>query len=375
MKPFQNQMLIVSILVFCILTGLDMSPVYAEFTFGPVTNLGPVINTPRHEAGNMISLDSLSICFTRYKLNWSDDQVWVAGRAARHDPWSDPEFLGSWSDYGALSKDILDRTGGILGLGTSDGLEMYDWNDFPGGYGGTDIWGWSRETVESDFGPPVNLGPTVNSSFNEYTGIVSPDGFALYFVSGQSGGYGSADLWVTTRATRSDPWNAPTNLGPQVNSPKAELNPHLSSDGLILLFESWRAGGLGRSDMWMTRRRDLSAPWGQAVNLGPRVNSSANDEHPFISPDGSILYFASTRSGGYGGVDLWQVPIIPIVDFNSDGKVDSADICILIDHWQTDYPACDIAPAPFGDGIVDVRDLIVLSEHLFEEFPPAEPLN
>jgi len=55
-------------------------------------------------------------------------------------------------------------------------------------------------------------------------------------------------------------------------------------------------------------------------------------------------------------------------DFNGDGIVDSADVCIMVDHWHTDYPLCDIAPAPFGDGIVDVQDLILLSEHLFEDY-------
>jgi hypothetical protein len=53
-------------------------------------------------------------------------------------------------------------------------------------------------------------------------------------------------------------------------------------------------------------------------------------------------------------------------DFNGDGIVDSADVCIMVDHWHTDYPLCDIAP-PSGDGIVDVQDLVLLSEHLFED--------
>ena len=58
-------------------------------------------------------------------------------------------------------------------------------------------------------------------------------------------------------------------------------------------------------------------------------------------------------------------------DFNGDGIVDSIDMCMLVEHWQTDYPLCDIAPPPFGDGIVDVQDLIAVAEHLFEEiFPP-----
>jgi len=61
-----------------------------------------------------------------------------------------------------------------------------------------------------------------------------------------------------------------------------------------------------------------------------------------------------------------------VVDFNGDGVVDCADICLMVDHWGTAEPLYDIAPAPFGDGIVDVQDLIVLAEHLFEEIYPIE---
>jgi len=74
----------------------------------------------------------------------------------------------------------------------------------------------------------------------------------------------------------------------------------------------------------------------------------------------------------YGNSDLWEVEVIPIVDFNSDGIVDAADVCIMVDNWGTDNPLCDIGPTPFGDGVVDVKDLIILAEHLFEETTPAE---
>jgi N-acetylneuraminic acid mutarotase len=59
-------------------------------------------------------------------------------------------------------------------------------------------------------------------------------------------------------------------------------------------------------------------------------------------------------------------------DFNGDGIVDAADMCIMVEHWLTEDTLCDIAPPPFGDGIVDVKDLVLLSEHLFEEILPPE---
>jgi len=77
--------------------------------------------------------------------------------------------------------------------------------------------------------------------------------------------------------------------------------------------------------------------------------------------------WADSNWTGISTVEEYE-PYPLVVDFNGDGIVDSADICIMIDHWHTDFPLCDIAPAPFGDGIVNVQDLILLSEHLFEDY-------
>jgi len=144
---------------------------------------------------------------------------------------------------------------------------------------------------------------------------------------------------------------------------------------LVLFFTDGfypRPGGYGSADMWMTRRASLSDPWQAPVNLGPEVNGPDVDGPPRISPDGRGIYFFSGVNEDPTTWNNYQAPITPIVDFNSDGIVDAADACIMIDHWLTDYPLCDIGPMPWGDGIVDVRDLIVLAEHLFEEIPPAE---
>jgi len=110
---------------------------------------------------------------------------------------------------------------------------------------------------------------------------------------------------------------------------------------------------------------------GSAQQRRRPVNSSSDaDLCPCISADGRTLYFSSFRLGGNGRSDIWQVQVIPIVDLNGDEIVDSADMCIMVEYWGTDEPLCDIGPTPFGDGIVDAHDLIVLSEHLYEEILP-----
>ena len=80
-----------------------------------------------------------------------------------------------------------------------------------------------------------------------------------------------------------------------------------------------------------------------------------------------------SRNLGTGqGIELVAASLTPIFDFNSDGIIDCVDICMMVDYWGTDEPLYDIAPPPLGDGIVDVQDLILLSEHLFEEIFPLE---
>jgi N-acetylneuraminic acid mutarotase len=92
--------------------------------------------------------------------------------------------------------------------------------------------------------------------------------------------------------------------------------------------------------------------------------------------DGKIYAIGGSASGGgpnaIATVEAYD-PYPIVVDFNGDGIVDSADVSLMIDHWGTDEALYDIGPMPWGDGIVDVQDLIVLAGHLFEEFPPVIP--
>jgi predicted secreted protein len=217
----------------------------------------------------------------------------------------------------------------------------------------------------------------VNSSGAEGCPAISDDGLELYFWSTRPGSSGTYDIFVSKRATKQDDWGQAVNLGTPVNSPSADLCSDISPDGLSLILVSARAGGYGGSlgDLWLTKRSRTNSPWGQPVNLGPIVNGSSSENGPCLSADGSMLYFSSDRAGGSGLMDMWQVPLIPIVDFDGDGFVDANDMSIMVVHWGEDYSLCDIAPCPFGDGIVDTEDLIVLAEHLFEVFPPVEPVE
>jgi hypothetical protein len=82
-----------------------------------------------------------------------------------------------------------------------------------------------------------------------------------------------------------------------------------------------------------------------------------------MSRDGRTLYFTSDQPGGYGDYDIWEAPIIPIVDFNGDGIVDMKDFSKLGQHWGQDEPSVvDVGPMPWGDGRVDIHDIAALVE-------------
>jgi Tol biopolymer transport system component len=150
------------------------------------------------------------------------------------------------------------------------------------------------------FGPARNVGEAINTPSIEVGPTLSADGLTVYFVSDRPGGYsGTAELWMSTRTTTRDPWQTAVNVGPPVNSHSA-ASPSISADGLELFFDTGirvRPGGQGGGDIWFARRATTASNWNEPENLGPVVNSSANDGVPKLSRDGSTLFFSSNRRG------------------------------------------------------------------------------
>jgi hypothetical protein len=335
----------------------------ADFTFGNPTNLGPTVNSPRSDVPCFMSVDGLELYFFSERPGgFGNSDIWVTTRETVDDHWGTPLNLGS-----PVNSSYLE----IYAMVSSDGLELYFASTRPGGLGLEDIWVTRRKSKGDTWDPPVNLGPPVNSSERDYGVFISADGLEFYFNSMRVGFH---DIYVMRRATTSDDWGPPVNLGPVVNGPSHDIAPNLSADGRYLFFsdhprQGLRSGGFGGADIWVTSRSATSDDWDVPINLGPTINTATDDCVPNLLPDGSTLYFASNRPGGYGGLngDIWQAPILPIVDFNGDGIVDSADMCIMVDHWGENYRLCDIGPIPLGDGVIDVHDLVLLAEHLFEE--------
>ena len=328
--------------------------VRADFRFGVPRNLGPVVNSSGSDGSPEISADGLSLYFDSGRVGGQGDwDIWMTTRTPGGD-WGAPVPLpspinGPYADSGpSLS---------------TDGLSLYFGSNRFGSYGSYDLYVTTRKSKDAPWGPPVNLGPTVNGPSYDNHPSISADGLSLYFDSARPGGLGY-DVWVTKRKTVNSPWETPVNLGWAINDVSIELSPCIFTDNLVLFFDSRFVD----RDIWMARRRTLDEPWEPAVPLDPPVNTWDFDTDPSVAADGSMLYFGSDRPGGVGGQDLWQVPILAVVDFNGDGIVNLKDFALLARHWKQEEWAVDIGPTPLGDWLVDVRDVAVLAQHWLTDY-------
>src|SRR6266853_4985323 len=137
---------------------------------------------------------------------------------------------------------------------------------------------------------------------------------------------GAVLLWfvVATALTAAAPtvgfsdWSTPVNVGSIVNSASTEQGPAFSADGLSLYFYSGRSGGVGSDDIWVSQRASVSDAWGVPVNLGPTINSTSRDYVPAFSSDGHWMYFASDRPGGFGP----GLPATPTADLYQSYRAD-----------------------------------------------------
>lgn len=149
-------------------------------------------------------------------------------------------------------------------------------------------------------GEPIEA---VNTPQNEGAQAISADGKLLIFTGcNRMGAMGSCDLYFSE--WRNGAWTEPKNMGAPLNTGAWESQPSLSADGRTLYFASERAGGKGGRDLWISQRQK-NGRWGEPVNLGDSLNTTANEASPFIHPDGQTLYFMSEGHPGMGGYDLF----------------------------------------------------------------------
>ena len=180
-----------------------------------------------------------------------------------------------------------------------------------GGHGVLDLYVSRREDDEDDseWGPSENLGSDVNTDANELSPHFQNKGEAgkstLYFAR-------AADIFWAPMSKDGTLLGQATALA-EINSTSPDFGPTVSKDGLELMIQSGRPGGLGGTDIWVSTRASVEVSWSTPLNLGTPVNTAAGDFAPAISFDGHILLFAGDAArGGQGGQEIWISTRTPI---------------------------------------------------------------
>jgi flagellar motor protein MotB len=153
----------------------------------------------------------------------------------------------------------------------------------------------------------VFLPGSINTDGNEGAQTLSADGNWMFITAcGRADGRGSCDIYFSQWYGTG--WSQPVNLGMPVNTPYWESQPTFSADGKTLIFVSNRPGGRGGKDIWQATIQSINKEgvplFGDLRNLGPNINTSKDENSPFIHHDNKTLYFASDGWAGMGGMDL-----------------------------------------------------------------------
>lgn len=164
-----------------------------------------------------------------------------------------------------------------------------------------DFYASKRENGE--WKPRYKLDYPINTGYNEGAQCISPDGkYLFYTICNTDFGNGSCDLYWSKRI--GNRWSRPRNFDAPVCTKFWESQPSIAPDGKNIYFASNRPGGFGKMDIWkttMTEEGLFSVP----ENLGKNINTEGDDSAPFIHADGRTLYFVSDGHPGMGGKDIF----------------------------------------------------------------------
>jgi len=269
-----------------------------------VMNLGPVINGVYPDYAPVISLDGTSLYYTS-RRQWEDQST---------DDYRDPMLNQYPEDIYVSYKDSVNAWSGPERLSfctgkineatvtiSSDERRVYTYEDRTGS---GDIY--FSDFKHNEFQTLEKLAyKDVNTKYWETHCTVTPDGQQMYFVSDRPGGLGGRDIYRSVKLPNGT-WSNPINLGPTINTPYDEDSPFIAIDNKTLYFSSNGEKSMGDFDIFVSVRDDKDV-WTTPFNLGYPINSTGDDIFYTTTADGATGYLASFRKNGKGEKDIYEI--------------------------------------------------------------------
>lgn len=275
--------------------------------FADITNIGPPINTSETEAVPIINADESMMIFTYSGTKSLGGKV---NESLKPDPngkygldiyksLRKPD--GSWETPEPINNLNTNANDAAIAL-SPDGTSLfifYSDNKNPG-----DIHVSHLNNNEFSRSEPLNA--NINTAdYWEGSCSVSADGRFLYFSSERPGGYGGRDIWVSELVNGD--WGPAVNLGPKVNTEYDDDAPFIHPDGITLFFSSKGHQSIGGYDIMFAIKEDNG--WSETKSMGIPLNTTGDDNFYVINSKGDRGYFSSYRAGtgGLGEKDIYSV--------------------------------------------------------------------
>lgn len=268
-----------------------------------IENLGAVINTEYPEFSPVISIDENALFFTSSRLRPDSSNLMVRDRKTGeyfNDIYvSYRDRQGEWQTPELLEINRTDHTATVNVA--ADGQTLFIYRD-DAGVGNI----YESKLVGETWTEPIKLGGGINSNNWETHIAKSVDGQTAYVVSDRSGGFGGRDIY-RVRKLPDGKWSKAQNLGPNINTRYEEDAVFISPDGKTLYFSSEGHNSMGGFDIFYSEYNEADDSWGDPVNIGYPINTVDDDVFFVTSADGRRAYYSSVRDSGYGEKDIYQV--------------------------------------------------------------------
>jgi outer membrane protein OmpA-like peptidoglycan-associated protein/tetratricopeptide (TPR) repeat protein len=268
-----------------------------------VDNLGANINSPYPEYGPSISTDETTIFFTSRRPNSVGGKKDLGDNGFYEDLYTSEKVKGMWQPARQLSKNVNtenhDATAGL----SPDGTKLYVYR--AEGNDGGDLY----ETVlfGLDWEEPVRMNRYINTKYHESSVSLSFDGKRLFFVSNKESGLGGSDIYYSDMDINGE-WGPSKNIGPEINTKFDEEGVFMHPDGVTLYFSSKGHGTMGGYDVFKTTLEN--GKWTSPVNMGYPINGPDDDLFFVVSGSGNHAYFASSKQGGFGEQDIYKITFL-----------------------------------------------------------------
>ena len=266
-----------------------------------IVNIGPPINTQHSEHSPIIDADETVLYYTTVR----PDNIGCKNEPTcpYEDIYVSEKSGKGWGAPHAVKELNTKDYDASIALST-DGQTMFLYKNPPGN-GDVFITHLEGEKWSS----PKSVGEPVNSKSYENTVSISGDEKIMFFTSDREGGYGDTDIYMCRKDEEGE-WGDAINLGPKINTPYRDESPFFHPDGITMYFSSnGRSDCLGGFDIYETQLTE-TGEWTKPKNMGYPINTPDNDIYFVLSADKKTGYYASAKEGGYGEKDIYKI-IIP----------------------------------------------------------------